>query len=142
MSIKIKTRSKFTDMFVGSSFEKKPRCGRGWWRPSAWPPPPAKAPGAFAGGGGRRAAAASSTRTTHHDRRGEHRSSFPSFPLVEPIPNQLFSDQHRPSWSQQSAGESAIDPLAGTPFSSFGISPHHLPQRALCASTAKWLGNF
>ena len=29
---------------------------------------------------------------------------------LEPIQNHIFSDQYRPSWSQQSAGESAIGP--------------------------------
>ena len=31
-------------------------------------------------------------------------------PSIEPIQNHIFSDQHRPSWSQQPAGESAIGP--------------------------------
>ena len=36
-SMSIKTYSKFTCPVVSRSYEKKPRCGRGWWRPSRWP---------------------------------------------------------------------------------------------------------
>ena len=82
----IKARSKFTVIFVGRSYEKKPRCGRGWWRPSAWM---AATPGAFAGGGGgdcAAAAAASSTRTTTAEVRTGHRSpcSIWHFPPCSP----------------------------------------------------------
>jgi hypothetical protein len=63
-------------MFVGRSYEKKPRCGRGG--------------GAHQHGrdawrlrGGRRSRC-SCVVDPHHDRRGERRSSFPSFPLTFP----------------------------------------------------------
>ena len=81
MSIISVTRTKVTRR---SDFgERKLRCGRGWWRPSAWPRHLAPS-----WGGGGRAAAASSARTTTAEVSAGHRSPRPlwRFPPFAPTP--------------------------------------------------------
>ena len=84
----IKTPSKFACHVRGQKLRNKAAL-RPW---VVAPISMAATPGAFDGG---RRLRCSCVVDPHHDRRGEHRPSFPSFPLIEPFYSSLRGPSYR-----------------------------------------------